>query len=205
MNNIAPLTKRFSAYLLDILFVYLLIGLINQIRVINPNYDKYVEESKKYVELVNNYSIKEDNKNELLEQYEDVRYNLLKYSVSNSIISIVVLFGYYCLFQKFNNGQTLGKKIMKIKVVDNNGNNLSLFNYFLRVLLIDFATIGNFTSITINTILILLISKKTFLLLDTSISYVVLGVTLITIILMFNRKDKKGLHDILALSNVVME
>ena len=39
----------------------------------------------------------------------------MKYSVSYNIVIIIGLFAYFGLFQKYNNGQTIGKKIMKIK------------------------------------------------------------------------------------------
>ena len=99
-------TKRFGAFILDIIFVYLLVALITGIEFLNPNYDKYNESLNNYVESFKEYSNKDINTEVFMEKTKDSLYNTTKYGVSYNIVTIVVLIGYFGLFQKFNNGQT---------------------------------------------------------------------------------------------------
>ena len=48
MNNDVPFSKRLSAYLLDVIFIYLVISFACNIRFLNPTYDKYMEYMEKY-------------------------------------------------------------------------------------------------------------------------------------------------------------
>lgn len=48
-----------------------------------------------------------------------------------SLLSIVINIGYFVFYQAIN-GQTLGKKAMKIKVVDLSGNKPTIMTFFLR-------------------------------------------------------------------------
>ena len=42
-------SKRISAFLIDILFLFIVINLIMSIKFINPYYDKYVESYENYI------------------------------------------------------------------------------------------------------------------------------------------------------------
>lgn len=44
----------------------------------------------------------------------------------------LLVFMFICFFKDVINGQSIGKRIMKIKVVDLNGNKASLFNLIIR-------------------------------------------------------------------------
>lgn len=199
------ISKRLTAYLLDVFFVYLLIMLITSIRFINPTYDKLLEISENYSNLVEQYDKDEVNDEIYLEATQDYIYNVTRYNVSTSIVTIVVIFGYFGLFQKYNNGQTLGKKITKIKVVGENNENLSLGKYFLRILPMQYVLIGSVIPIMLNAILVFMLDKNLFCNIYTILvySFAILGV--ISFMIMNIRKDKKGLHDLLAKSKVVNE
>ena len=127
MNNV-KITSRIMAYLLDIVLVFFFVQLITSIRFINPQYDKYIETADKYNKVYNSYLEKEINEIEFIEQNKENHYYLSKYSVSYNIVLVIVLIAYYGLFQKFNNGQTLGKKIMKIRVVGLENHNSSVLS-----------------------------------------------------------------------------
>ena len=57
--KISILSKRISAYLIDILFLFVLISLITEIKFINPYYDKYIETYESYNEILEQYSNEE--------------------------------------------------------------------------------------------------------------------------------------------------
>ena len=161
-NNING--KRITAYLIDVLIVYVIISLIISIRVLNPTYDKYVEQTAKYNETLEKYYDGDIKAEEFLKQSQDSYYYLNRYSVSYNVIIILALVGYYVFFQKYNNGQTIGKKLMKIKVVlKDTQENAKLSSYLIRLLGSYYLTIGSIIPLFINSILVFLIFTITFI------------------------------------------
>lgn len=165
-------SKRFTAYLLDIFFIYLLISLIINIKVINPTYEKYYDAYTKYSEVMEKYYNKDLNIEEVQEQNQENYYNVNKYSISNVVVIELVIFLYFCVFQKYNNGQTLGKKIMKIKVVSDNNEDVSILRYFLRILPMFFAFVGGFIPLLINAILVFILNSGNYGTVSSIITYV---------------------------------
>ena len=205
MESNVKLSKRLGAYLLDIFLVYLLITLISSIRFINPNYDKYIESYDKYSKVVEKYYKGEISSNELISLNQDNLYKVSKYSVSYNIVMIVVIIGYFGFFQKYNKGQTLGKKIMKIKVVSTEDKEASLGAYLLRILPMYYVLVGNILSILINSILVYFLNSKTFIYANSIVIYLFLAIGIISFVMMNIRKDKRGLQDIIAKTKVVAE
>lgn len=201
MNN--NITKRFIAYLLDILFVYLLISLIISIRFINPTYDKFSEAYEKYAEVLEKAYNEEITINEANELNKDNIYNISKYNISSNIVIIIVLIGYYGFFQKYNNGQTLGKKITKLKVTGINEEEVSIGRYILRILPIYYVSIGNIIATFINTILIFILNQEWYTIISSIIIYLSILINIVSIILIFVRQDKRSLHDLISKTKVI--
>ena len=196
--------KRVSAYLLDIFFIYLLLSLITNIRFINPSFEKYTESLEKYNEILNKYYNKEINLKEMQEQNKDNYYNISKYSISTSISIIVVVTLYFGLFQKYNNGQTLGKKITKLKVVYQNNKN-SLWKYFLRILPMYYFAMGNIVLLVLNIIMVNVLNSSQYYNYSNIATNTVIFIGLFDFLMMVIRKDKKCLHDLISGSIVELE
>ncbi len=192
--------KRICAYLLDVFLIYVFLTLLVNIRYLNPYYEKYNESYTRYNEIVEKYYNKEISFEEMQEQNMDNYYDINRYSISNNIEIVVVLFLYFVMFQKYNNGQTLGKKIMKIKVVGDNKTNI--WRYLLRMLPMYFILVGGIIPLIINSSLILLLSKEIYLKISQVVTYVFLGIGIIDFVMITMNKDKKGLHDIISKTTV---
>ena len=197
--------KRFCAYLLDIFFIYLLLSLITSIKFINPTYDKFAESYEKYSEVIDRYTNKEISLNEMQELNKDNFYNVTKYSISSNVVIIVGVLLYFGVFQKYNHGQTLGKKIMKIRVTSNNDKKVNIWKYLLRTLPMYFVFIGSIIAILINSILVFILGSANYMQISSIITYVFLGIGIIDLVMMIIRKDNRGLHDILANTKVEFE
>ncbi len=204
MNNV-KITSRIMAYLLDIVLVFFFVQLITSIRFINPQYDKYIETADKYNKVYNSYLEKEINEIEFIEQNKENHYYLSKYSVSYNIVLVIVLIAYYGLFQKFNNGQTLGKKIMKIRVVGLDNHNSSVLSYIIRLLPLFFVYIGGLLPTIINAILVYVLNSNNYMTITTVVNYAFLLLGIASFVIAYIRKDKRGLHDLLAKTKVVIE
>lgn len=200
------LSKRILAYLIDVFFLFTILGLISQIKFINPTYDKYNEAYESYTEILENYTNEKIEDKEFNKLYNENYYLVSKYSISYNIVIILGIFLYFGVFQKFNKGQTLGKKLMKIKVISNNyKENISVFRYFLRILPMYYIYIGGLIPLFINSILIFILNKSNYMIITMSTSYVFLLISIISFIMICSKKYEKGIHDIISKTKVIYE
>ena len=190
--------QRLGAYIIDYLFILLLITLLGQIRFLNPTFDKYYETYDEYMELIEN--VNESNVLEIIEseEYSIANYNLSKYSVNMSIISILVYIGYFAGFQKWNKGQTLGKKLFNIEVSNVNEGNIKWWQLILREFII-----YNLWAEILYVIFILLLSANSYFVISNTILFVTFIISFVNILFVLFRKDGRGLHDLLAKTIVV--
>ena len=200
MNNIFG--KRISAFLIDIFFIFIVINLVTQIKFINPTYDKYIENYNNYSELFEEFQEEKINYDEFLLKYDKIYYNISKYSVSYNVVIILVLLLYFGVFQKYNNGQTLGKKIMKLRVVSNTFDNVSLIKYLIRTLPIYYIYIGGIIPLIINSFLVFILSANNYMVVTNIINYIFLFISIISFVMIIVRKDNRGLHDMLVNTKV---
>ena len=192
--------KRIIAYLIDILLVSIVVTPFINIKAINPNiddYNKYYEEYTQLIEDANNGDIdtsSEEYKNEII----DLNYKIAEYKVINSSISVVSLIIYFVIIQYFLKGQTVGKKILKLKVVSNKDKELNIGNYFVRSLILN--------NIIFSIILIIgvyIFKPNSYYNLSMVVSYLQLLVMSVIILMVVLRKDNRGLHDIIAGTKVI--
>ena len=128
--------KRICAYVIDIFIVLILVTLLSQINVLNPYKKKYDKAYEKYTEFYEeNFSENTTIDYDTLKspEYLDIMHDLSYYSISYSIIEIVVTILYFTLFPLLFYGQTIGKKICKIKLSSDKGK-LTFGSLLIRVL-----------------------------------------------------------------------
>ena len=75
-------------------------------------------------------------KEEYSEQYEVLNYYLTKDGVGSSIVNCSVALVYYVVMCFFCQGITLGKYLLKLRIVSANDKELNLGNYLIRGLII---------------------------------------------------------------------
>ena len=214
--------KRLVAYIIDIVLVSIVSTVITSSSYINKDYDKYINTSEEYEAFYEEYTdyieelqeqlddeeitkdeydIKLKEKNEIYERKSiDYNYKLIKLSLISTIISILVILLYFVVIQYYFNGQTLGKRIMKLRVISKNDKKLNLFNYFIRSLILNSVLIN-----ILNIVFVVILSKNNYLVYN-QIIYVleyVLEMTIIAMIVL--EKNNRGIHDYLANSKVIFE
>ena len=192
----ATFTNRLAAYLIDFIIVSIIISLISQ-GLVTKKIEKLNDELQS---TISEYTTGELSMEEYVEKTSDLTYEIEKISLPTNIVSIVIYIGYFVVFQFLNKGQTLGKKLMKIKVVDKEEKNPSLLEIIIRTLFID--------QILTNILLILVVaffSKQIFF----SAYYLIVGIQylfiIVTSIMMLYRKDKLALQDLMSQTIVVKE
>lgn len=194
--NKKPIFRRIFAYIIDFIIVAYISGLFASIEFINPYLEKYNETSDKYFEMFNNI-----NSNEVIFTAEDIinlDYDLTYYGAITSLITIAVIILYFVIFQYFNKGKTIGKALLKIKVVNENNERPYLIQFLLRSLIVNNIVINLLTNM-----LVVFTTKQTFININVYLQFINTGLLLFTFGMMIIRDDGRGLHDLFGKTHVV--
>lgn len=170
------LTKKNEIYIKDLINYY------EDEKIDKEEYNNIIENLKlEYSNLETNYS-----------------YKLLKYSIIPTVINLMCVLLYFVVFQFYFDGKTLGKKIMKLKLVSNNTKKLHIFNYLIRSLIV------NEVFINLISLLCLIILSKNNYVTYNNIIYVITYILEMTILFMIVfDKNNRGLHDYISNTKVI--
>ena len=191
--------KRLFAYLIDIMIVGFVASALANIDVINPYINEYMESYEKFSEKLS--SINGENANEVISsdafiiQYKST----LKYSIYSTGISFVCYILYFVGFQKWNKNQTVGKKLMKLKIINkDSSDNINVWQYLVRTLILYNLIFGS-----INVCLSLWLNNKLFFTMSMIVSIIGYVITYLCYAMILFRKDGKGLHDLISKTEIV--
>ncbi len=211
--------KRLAAYIIDIMLISLVIAFIAYNPYINMNYNKYNEVYDEYESYYDSYNksldkLKDDLDNEIItnddydkeltnlnksyiEESLNYRYRLDKLSTVTTFLTILTILLYFVIIQ-YAYGTTIGKKLLKIKIVSNNDKPLTLLNYFIRSLLLYGVVIN-----TLNLIFVIILSKSNYIIYS-DIAYFISYIIEISIAFsIIFTKNNRGIHDMISNTKVV--
>lgn len=187
---------RVLACLIDITIVSLVLYLILAILPQNENYSKYLEE---YQVVQTQYAEQKISAEEYINKSADVVYDVDRNNVMPMIIECCLLLCYFGIFQYYNNGQTIGKKLMKIKVVSSDGEKVSMNQLVIRSLIIQ-SILAEMIIIQ----LVLFIGRDYYFYGTNIVQIIQMVITVVSVFMILYSKSGKGLHDRLAKTDVVM-
>ncbi len=194
-SNVA--LKRIVAYIIDYFLITLVSSALVYISFINPKYDEYIEVTEKYNEIMQDYYDRDIDTNEFSEQTREISYELNKNGYVYTIGSIVIIFLYFGVFVYFTKGQTLGKRIMGIRIVGNKNKKVKWYQYFIR------AFILNGVILNIVTLIAICFKESTYLkIYMTAYNFDTILMIILFLMVLFY-KEGRGLHDILAGTKVI--
>ena len=191
--------KRIIAYIIDVVIVSAVVAVLSMIDFINPTLEQYNTAYLEYEEVSTQVLASESNidPNDILTEIAPYYYKVQKYLLPRNIIQIFSIIAYFIVFNLLNNGQTLGKKLMKIKITANKGS-LTWKNYLIRNVILN--------EILLNILLcvmIFFIKDKEFYMFSMIATYISATILIIDVLMMLFRKDKRSLHDILSNTKVI--
>lgn len=193
----ASFKKRCISYLIDLIIIGLLLGIIMGIKEKDEKVSGLRSDLNIVTELYGNNEIKFP---EYFERSTMISQQIDQECVIYTIFNIVFILGYFVLIPYFWNGQTVGKKIMNIKVVSSVSEKASLVQYLIR------NSICNGLGYMILILLFLyLLPNKMYFAFEAILSFIQIILVIICIFMILYRKDKKGLHDILSGTSVKMK
>lgn len=191
----ASFLERFIAHLIDIFLVSFVAVLLSY-----PFLDfKSIEKlDDSYTEVVEKALNDEIDIKVFTSESARVAYQLGAKQGITSILTLVIIVLYFVVYQFYNDGQTIGKKIMKIKVISSNENRLTMDNYIYRSMII------NSLLINILIFILLLIGKDMIYFVGVGcLRFIDYLLIIISGIMIISSKSKRGLQDIIANTDVV--
>lgn len=186
--------KRVTAYIIDYIIVYFISALILLIPVFSYNQEEYLDYYKEYM----NIATKEEINDDTLNKEYSIIYKMSNLSKNSLIIQVAVSFSYFGIAAYLMNGQTLGKKFKKIKVVPINGRELNPHLFMLRSVILT-----NIVPQIASILAIFCLKEKTWILAEGIIGNISTTITFILIAFLIFREDNRSLHDLICKTKVI--
>lgn len=191
----ASFKKRLSAYLFDIILVILLISLVSMFI---PANDDLINLNKQLVELQNNYLDQKINLGNYLTATSDIIKDIDQRQVIYYVLLTLVLIIYFVIWPFYHGGQTLGKRKMKIKTVKDDLSDATINDLLIRNMVIN-----NIGYLLIQLLILFILPSESYYITLSFLSFVQVIIVIISIIMVIKRKDKRGVHDLIAKTKVI--
>lgn len=192
----ASFGKRLLAFIIDSIIVTLVFTLLTI----------FIPESKN-VETLNNqisevsekYLGEEITEIEYFNQYGILAHSLDKEMFLSSLLNFVLLIGAFVIIPYYNKGQTIGKKLLKIKLVKDEGE-LSVNDLIIRNVITN-----GFGYTLIGLTIMFLVSDNVYFITISILTFIQFLLVIISAFMVLYRHDKKGLQDIICKTSVIEE
>lgn len=192
----ALLIQRLGAFIVDALIISLLASFIATPFIDEKKNESLQNEALQVVEKMqkNDISVKE-----YVEEYSTIFYKLARYSGIVTLITLLLDVFYYVIYQVYTKGQTIGKRLMKIRVVSDVGE-LTTDQMIIRSLIANSILVN-----IVSFVFMLFISKNMYFYSVAVVESIQYLIVMISVIMIMFRKDGKSIHDLLAHTKVIRE
>ena len=187
--------KRFFAYIIDIVIVFLIVSFINMVIPVSDNVTNLNDQLMNIIDSFFDGSI---DLNTFVNQYSVVGYNLEKEMFLFSLISVVINVLYFVVYPLYNGGQSIGKKYVGVRIVSNDDNEVSSNQLVFRYLFMN----GIGSSI-ISLCLIFIVKDLGYTYIESILSFLQFLVAISSVFMVLYRNDKRSLPDLIAGTKVI--
>lgn len=191
--------NRLCAYTVDMLLVMVLTYLVTNTFSLNPYMYDYEEAYDAYEKVYNEIDFQKANSFDILDQMKEPLYNLQKTQLYVYIWYIGIMIFYFVIFQVLNKGQTIGKKMCGLKVVNKEGKDANILRLLIHSIFVGSTFYYGFNLIImLNILSLLLCSINNYMMFYFLITFMGLICEIVYYIIPFTNKDKKCLNDYIA-------
>lgn len=166
-----------------------------------PQYTNYTKLNQQLEESYQNYLNHENTVHEYIAQVNDLSYDIAYQEVPYTIIYIGLTILYYVIFQEKMHGQTIGKRLLRIRVVSAEKQSDITTNQYLIRAMINQTLFLNLVDLG----MVLFMSKHVYGYINIFLVITQFIIMITCLIMVLYRKDARGLHDIAANTKVVMD
>ena len=188
--------KRFLAYLIDIILVGTIMGIISAIfttKNATVLSNQFLELNEQVINTKLDFGI-------YYSRVADITLSLDRENFMINIINCVIIILYFVVLPLYKNGQTLGKKIFKIKIVREDKEDLTANELIIRNIVVN-GLLNTFLAFC----LVFLLSGFEYFTITSILGFIHFVLVVVSACMIIFRKDKKGLHDIITKTKVVYE
>ena len=175
-------------------------------------YNSWLEECPEYKEIIDKRyekgTITEEEYKELDKKADNIynklaigkAYKVEKNNILYFCLYVIAVILYFVGFNKYTGGQTLGKKLMRLKIVNNSDNeeDVPIWSYIVRMLIL-YQPINYL----IKLIGIKFLDMNTYFDVTSNVSTIQSYLEMLVIVVAMIRVDGRGIHDILANTRVI--
>lgn len=194
MKEKASFGKRAMAQLIDMFIVGIIIGIISM-GFSTSRIEKLNDEANS---LMNDYVSGDISSKEYLSSYIDITYDMNKASLDSNLVYLAICIGYFLIFQYLNRGATIGKSLMRIRVVSDDGSDIGFIQMFIRT-----SIINEILPMIMLIILVFVSRGVSFFIFYSLISFIENIFILVCVFMILYRKDRLAIHDIMSRSMVI--
>lgn len=192
----AGFKKRLAAYLLDLVVIAVVLGIIVGIK----EKDQKVMRLRSDFNIVNElYASNEIKFQDYFDRFTTLHQQIDQECVCYLIFNILFVLGYFILLPYIWNGQTIGKRIMKIGVVSKTEQKVTIANYLIRNIVVN-----GLGYMILSLLFLYLLSNKMYFIFTSILCFIQIILVIISISMILYRRDKRSLHDILSGTDVVL-
>jgi uncharacterized RDD family membrane protein YckC len=163
-----------------------------------PNSKTYEDAYEAQKITISNYLDGEIKEKEYEEKMKELTYTLSKERIIFSLVDLIVSVAYFGSYTYYSNGQTFGKRAMKIKIVSNDHKELKHINMLLRAFCIN----GCFAS-SLEILFVFILSKDSYFSILSFIEIFQFIFLFSSCLMLIYKSDKRGLHDLICNTKVV--
>lgn len=192
----ASFSKRFLAYIIDLTILVLFLGIASSL-VLNMDNQKVLNDELKIVE--NQFIEGKISTYTYLNQASNIYHEIDKERVMLSIINIVYILIYFIILPFYNDGKTYGKKLIGIRVIREDENELTLNDLIYRNLFIN-----GLGYLLVCLSLVYLIPSLYYFISSSILSFIQIVLVFTSVFMILYKHDKKGLHDLWTKTKVVI-
>lgn len=191
----AKFLKRVSAYIFDFLLLLIIFSVVTM-----ESVNDTTSLDNELNNVVNQFSNGEITLEEYSDKVIDITHEKQQRSLFANVMQIVLTIGYFVVFAYLNGGQTIGKKLFGIKLVNKDGGLPSIWNLIVRSLFI-----YSIVSLCFSAVFVKLLNSYTFSYGFLTLSLMEEVIVLVSFLMVLYRKDGRGVHDLVAGTKVIEE
>ena len=186
--------KRIMAYVVDIIIVGVIIFMISNL-VVDAN--KIINLNQQ-LNMLNEQVLKEgSNLNDYYKDYALINQQLDLENVFSNIFTIILILLFFVFIPYNNKGQTIGMKMLSIKIVTNDKERLTL-----RKLMIRNFIVNGLIYLSLSLVFLYILSPNKYFVMTSILGFLQLGLVIVSAFMILYRRDKRGIQDILSKTNI---
>ena len=189
--------KRFTAYMIDVLLLWLTLFAV---KLIIPTSELYINTDKALTLISENFVVGKISLSTFLSGYADLIRITDKEQLFLSLANVIFILIYFCGIPYFFDGQTIGKKLMGIKIARKDNECLTLNSLLIRNIIIN-----GLGSLLVSLVCIFILPGKLYFIVTSIFGIIQILLVIISGFMVLYRKDKRGLQDIFSGTKVVLD